>query len=156
MKYDKLNSTEFKITNEALNSSSANLINKGTVIIATRVGLGKVCIAGTDVAINQDLKAILPYNLNLLSNRFLFYFFKAKQQQIINAGTGFTVQGIKLDFLRSIMIPIPTLFQQQSIISKLDQLSDSSNKLQEAISSKFNQLNELKQNLLHQAFSGNL
>ena len=44
MKSEILSDTEFKITEEAVKNSSTNIIPKGNVIIATRVGLGKVCL----------------------------------------------------------------------------------------------------------------
>jgi type I restriction enzyme S subunit len=44
MKTDKIRNTEFKITSKAVLNSSTNIIPKGNVIIATRVGLGKTCI----------------------------------------------------------------------------------------------------------------
>ena len=52
MSKDVINKTEFKITNEAVNISSTNVIKAHNVIIATRVGLGKVCIVNQDTAIN--------------------------------------------------------------------------------------------------------
>jgi hypothetical protein len=42
MKTDKIKDTEFKITSKAVLNSSTNIIPKGNVIIATRVGLGKI------------------------------------------------------------------------------------------------------------------
>ena len=43
LKQEVITSTEFKITKEAVKSSSTNIIPSGNVVIATRVGLGKVC-----------------------------------------------------------------------------------------------------------------
>src|SRR5919201_4518884 len=53
-----LEHTQEHITKEALESSAANLIPPGNVILATRVGLGKVALNAVEVAINQDLKAL--------------------------------------------------------------------------------------------------
>jgi type I restriction enzyme S subunit len=63
MKTDKIKDTEFKITSKAVLNSSTNIIPKGNVIIATRVGLGKICIIESNIAINQDLKGIIPKGL---------------------------------------------------------------------------------------------
>ena len=46
------------ITEEALENSSTNLIPKGSIIVCTRMGLGKIAINRVDTAINQDLKAL--------------------------------------------------------------------------------------------------
>lgn len=112
--------TEFKITNEAVSKSSTNIIKKGSLIIATRVGLGKVCFAGTDVAINQDLKGIIVNDK--ISNKYLFFYFKNIEQFLIESGTGATVKGVKLDLIKNLKIPLPPLPEQQRIVTKLDGL----------------------------------
>jgi type I restriction enzyme, S subunit len=72
-----LERTEEHITQEALESSAANLIPAGNVILATRVGFGKVAINIIDVAINQDLwpcsarHGSIQSILSIISLRFL-------------------------------------------------------------------------------------
>lgn len=77
MKAEIISDTEFKITEEAVKKSSTNIIPKGNVIIATRVGLGKVCVIEKDTAINQDLRGVVPKKPKQLDNRFLFQWFKS-------------------------------------------------------------------------------
>ena len=55
-----LSKTQEMITEAGLKNSSAKLIKKGTVITATRMGLGRVFINRVDMSINQDLKALIP------------------------------------------------------------------------------------------------
>lgn len=124
MKSDVISETEFKITNVAVSSSSTNVIPKGHIVIATRVGLGKVCLLAHDTAINQDLKGIIPRNANKLMVGYLFQWFKNNAQTIINEGTGATVQGVKLPFIKSLIIPIPPLPEQQRIVTILDEAFD--------------------------------
>ena len=52
-------SFEKKITELGLKSSSTNLIPKNSVIVVTRVGLGKVAVNKEDTAINQDCQGII-------------------------------------------------------------------------------------------------
>lgn len=52
--------TQDFITQEGIRNSSANLIPKGHVIIPTRMSLGKAAINAVDLAINQDLRALIP------------------------------------------------------------------------------------------------
>jgi len=121
MKNDLLFNTEFKISDVAIKKSATNIIPKGNVIIATRVGLGKVCLLQVDSAINQDLKGIIPKKSNQLISKYIFYWFKCISNQIIEKGTGATVKGVKLDFIRTLNIPIPPLTEQQHIVDILDQ-----------------------------------
>ncbi len=121
MKGDLIKDTEHKITVDAVKKSSTNIIPKVNVIIATRVGLGKVCLIENDTAINQDLRGIIPKKNNVLLVGYLFQWFKSISQLIIEEGTGATVQGVKLPFIKDLLIPIPPLSIQQEIVSILEE-----------------------------------
>lgn len=120
MKHEFIDDTEFKITQEAVKESSTNIIPKGNIIIATRVGLGKICLLTHNTAINQDLRGIIPKNKNELSIRYLFWWLNSITEIIIRNGTGATVQGVKLPFIRNLDIPVPSFSEQQRIVSTLD------------------------------------
>lgn len=121
MNTDLIVDTELKITEKAVNESSTNILTTDAIVIATRVGLGKVCYLESETAINQDLKGLLPNN-DRLTKEYLYYFFKSITKYIIENGTGATVKGVKLDFINDIDIPLPPLSEQQRIVSKLDLL----------------------------------
>jgi len=121
MSTDVLSVTEHSITEAGLNGSSSNLIPGGEVIIATRVGLGKACILKQPTAINQDLRGVIPKPGVNLDRKYLHYWFKSISNTIVAAGTGATVQGVKLPFIKSLRIPLPPLDEQKRIVSILDQ-----------------------------------
>lgn len=120
MSSDVITATECKITKTAVESSATNIIPGGNVVIATRVGLGKICLLGQDTAINQDLRGIIPLNGNL-SVRYLFWWFKSISDTIVAAGKGATVQGITLPYVKSLQIPLPSNSEQRRIVGILDQ-----------------------------------
>jgi len=156
MKSDIIKDTEHKITKDAVKNSSTNIIPKENVIIATRVGLGKVCILQNDTAINQDLKGIIPKNQKTVSIDFLFRWFKSNSKKIIDEGTGATVQGVKLPFIKSLVVHLPPLTEQQTIVKKLDTLSAETRKLEAIYQQKLEDLEELKKSVLQKAFNGEL
>ena len=119
MNCDILSSTEYSITEEGLNDSASHIIEKGEIIIATRVGLGKVCVLAQSTAINQDLKGIIPKKENINRN-FLFYYFKSRAKVIEENGVGATVKGVRLKFVETLQIPIPPLSEQHRIVEYLD------------------------------------
>jgi type I restriction enzyme S subunit len=121
MRSDVITETECKITKEAVKASATNIIPKGNVVIATRVGLGKVCLLGQDTAINQDLRGIVPIDPKVLAVRFLFWWLKSIAATIVAEGTGATVQGVKLPFVKSLQLPLPPLPEQQWIVGILDE-----------------------------------
>ena len=156
MKEEVIKNTEHKITKDAVKNSSTNIIPKGNVVIATRVGLGKVCLVENDTAINQDLKGIIPINSKILSVDFLFRWLKSISHEIIKEGTGATVQGVKLPFIKSLRIPLPSLSEQQAIVSKLNALSAETKKLEAIYRQKLADLDELKKSVFREAFEGEL
>lgn len=121
MRSEAISDTERQITEEAVKNSSTNIIPRGNVVIATRVGLGKVCLLEQDTAINQDLRGIIPRAPESLSVRFLFWWLKSVARLIVAEGTGATVHGVKLPFVKSLRVPIPPLPEQQRIVGILDE-----------------------------------
>ncbi len=156
MKGEIISDTEHKITTEAVKNSSTNVIPKGNVVIATRVGLGKVCLIENDTAINQDLRGVVPINSKKLSVDFLYHWFKSIAYKIVKEGTGATVQGVKLPFIKSLPILLPSLEEQKTVVKKLDKLSAETKQLEKVYQQKIMELDDLKKSILQKAFNGEL
>lgn len=131
----QLNSTEFSITEEAVNASATNIIPKGSIVISTHVGLGKICVLMQDTAINQDLKGI-KFNDDTINKFFFSYWYISIANHIIDNGRGATVKGVTLNFMKELSMPIPSTDIQSSVVAELD-------KINEAIAAKQEQLKQL-------------
>lgn len=118
----QLYSTEDTITNTGLQNSSSNLIVAGTVITSTRMGLGRAFINQVDMAINQDLKALIPNKR--IDNKFLLWTIVNKKEEIEGLGIGSTVKGIRLEVLRGLKFHLPPLPTQRKIASVLSAYDD--------------------------------
>jgi type I restriction enzyme, S subunit len=121
--YYILNTTEEYISDEAVENSATNVIPAGNVIIATRIGLGKVFMNIVDMAINQDLKGIIP-KTELIEAEYLLWCLLSKAEKIESMGTGTTVKGIRLEQLKEILLPIPQKSEQKRIVSILNNLEE--------------------------------
>lgn len=139
--YDFIETTERYITEEAIKNSSTKVIEAETVIIATRVGLGKVSYTKFPTAINQDLKAVISLDKNILCSKYLFWWFKQISNIIISNGNGSTVKGVNSDFINNLDIPLPPLEEQQKIVAELEherQLVDNAKQLIDIMQNKIN------------------
>lgn len=118
-----LGTTLESITADGLANSASNLVPEGTVIIASRVGLGKVVINRNPVAINQDLKALTPRD-NTLLPRYLLLFFLSKAERFEQAGVGATVKGLTIADYQNLKIPVPPVAEQERIVKLLDEAGE--------------------------------
>jgi type I restriction enzyme S subunit len=130
-KSTELAETEESITPEGINASATNVIPAGSVIIPTRMAVGKAAINTIDLAINQDLKALLPGSE--VDSRFLLHFMLAQGKYLENQAQGATVKGIKLDLLRSLPFPKIPLSEQRRIATILDKADAISRKREQAL-----------------------
>ena len=155
MNVETITKTELSITEIGLKNSSSNIISKNGIIIVTRVGLGKVCYLEDDIAINQDLKGLIPKD-DKLNIRYLFNFFKNIEKYILSNGTGATVKGVKLEFIKELELPLPNIKTQQKVVSYLDEISSKMEKIKQIQKEKMQSLKALKASILDQAFKGEL
>ena len=110
------------INKESLKNCAANLVPANTVLVATRVGLGKVAIARKPLTFNQDIKGLIA-NDNIDAG-YLFYIVLKNAGKIEKNGKGATVKGVTQEFLKSIKIPLPPLQTQKQIVAKLSAAQD--------------------------------
>jgi len=153
MKSETIKYTEFKISKQAVKDSSTHIIQKNNVVIATRVGLGKICLLEKDTAINQDLHAVIPKNNHQLSVNYLFWWFKNISDVIVKNGSGATVQGVKLPFIKSLEIPLPPPSEQGRIIKILDEMFEGIAKVKENTEKNLQNIKELFESYLQSIFS---
>lgn len=112
-----IRTTQEFITSEGLEQSASNLIPAGTVIIPTRMALGKAVVTEVDLAINQDLKAVFPSEK--IDARYLLWYFIANASKIEAMGKGATVKGVTLEQLRKLKFPFVPLSDQRRIAALL-------------------------------------
>ena len=133
------------ITEKGIKYSSTKVIPKDSIILVSRVSVGKYAKTVCDTAINQDITALLPYSINC---NFLFFYVDIIAKMIKNSAAGTGVVGVSQDFFDNIVINAPTLPEQQKIADCLSSL-DERIAAQEA---KIAALREHKKGLMQQLF----
>ncbi len=114
-----LSSSQERITTLGLKNSASRLVPAGNVIVATRMAVGKAVRTLTDVAINQDLKAVMCGQR--IDSRFLLFFFHSKASLLESKASGSTVKGILIEDLQELEIALPPLPEQRRIAAQLEQ-----------------------------------
>lgn len=118
-KTTELTKTINSITEAGVAASATNIIPAGSIIVPTRMAVGKAAINAVPMAINQDLKALfVKANVD---SRYLLHSILAGASALQRLATGATVKGITLDVLRALPIWLPALSEQKRIASILDQ-----------------------------------
>jgi|SRR6218665_349876 len=109
------------ITEEALNNSSAKWIPENSLVIAL-AGQGKTKGMAAQVMFkstcNQSMGVIVPNDL--IENRFLLYYLVRNYQNIRNLGGGDKRDGINLEMVGGIYIPLLPIKEQQSIVRHIE------------------------------------
>ena len=107
------------ISEKALKESSTKIAPKDSVILITRVSVGKFAYVTGDYAINQDLTCLIP-GKNLMP-RFLYYMARFLASQIAQDAQGIGVKGVTQKYVSEMKIPLPPLEEQEKIIGQIEQ-----------------------------------
>lgn len=143
-----------KITELAVKSKNLKELPVGTVILSSRAPIGKVAINKVPMYCNQGFKCVVCGDS--IYNEFLYWWFYGKTEYLNTLGTGATFLEISKTIVENIGISIPSLIEQQQIVTKLDILSAKCKKLEEAERKTIAECDALKQAILRQAFNGEL
>jgi type I restriction enzyme M protein len=117
---DFLESSNERITEEGLKNSSTNIIPANSVLLITRVSLGKIAFSLREFAINQDITGICSKNSNIIKNLYIFYVLKVFMNSIVEAGQGLGVKGVTRSFIAKFKIPLPSIEIQQQIVARIE------------------------------------
>ena len=154
MKALKPNDAEEHITEAAIADSATKLIPANTLIVATRIALGKAIRPTVACAINQDLKAlVLGSGIN---SDFLLHWVGANQRVIQDLGSGTTVSGIRLEALHGLPLLLPPAAEQTCIVAKLEELLSDLDAGMAELRAAQKKLAQYRQSLLKAAVEGAL
>lgn len=107
------------INRHALASSGTNLAPKGSVLLVTRTGVGKIAVAGQDTAISQDITGIVPKPC--FESGFIRHAIRNSQGILIAAQRGATIKGVTREVVKKLPIPFMGISEQRRIVELLDE-----------------------------------
>ena len=144
------------ITKRGLKESNARIAPKNSILLVTTASVGNIAIAGIDVAINQQITAIIPNQA--IWFKYLYYYLLHNGARLMLRGrTTFTHINQKIVKKIPILVPSrngkPDLERQKEIAHYLDSVYEKIRMLKEKIQSQIGQLEEMKESILEEVFN---
>ena len=147
------------LTQMGLDSCSARLLPKGTVLFSSRATIGKVAIAGTELATNQGLINFVC-RPNVL-NRYLAWVLRALTPQIKQLASSTTYLEISKRAMRDFTVPIPypddperSLAEQRCIVARLEALLGEVREMRELVQSMQADIERVMDAVYEEAYPG--
>jgi len=129
------------------------------ILLAKNGTTGVAAIVDKDITFDIYVSLALLRALNILLPSFLLYFINSPiaKKQFNKRLKGIGVPNLHLEEIREVIISFPkSLKDQQTIVQKLDLLSNETKKLEAIYQQKLIELEELKKSILQKAFNGEL
>lgn len=93
----------------------------GNILLSVRAPVGPTNIATQTTAIGRGLAAISAYD-GLTDPKYLLYYFRYIEPWLSTQGTGSTFKAISGAFIKELVAPTPSFYEQKIIVKKLDTL----------------------------------
>jgi type I restriction enzyme S subunit len=110
-----------QITQKGIDNSATSLVPTGSLIVVTRVSLGRVALASFPLCFSQDSQALIARGKNVLPEYALYYLSQAAQN-FIYLSRGTTISGITKKQLKELPFPLPPLAEQERIVARIEEL----------------------------------
>ena len=149
--------SEFISYDEFSQRQSRGVSHKGDILFTTEAPLGYVAIADLDVfSTGQRLITLQKYGDT--DNLCIMHFMQSKfwQEYLYSKKTGTTVAGIKAEYLKEMLVPLPPLAEQKRIVAKIEELFAIADSLGAAADGLENAAKRLDKKILDLAIRGRL
>ena len=111
---------ERNISQVGYDSCSTHLLPSNSILMSSRAPIGLLAIAKIELCTNQGFKNFVPKSGN--TSIYLYYYLQYHIRQIEQLGTGTTFKAITQNVIKNIEVPVPSLDEQERIVSKIEEL----------------------------------
>ena len=118
------------ITEEALQESATKIVPANSILLVSRVGVGKLAITQNSVCTSQDFTNFTPINDNLI---FLAYLLKSGKNNLISLNQGTSIRGFTKEDIINFKVSLPCIKEQQKIADCLTSIDKASAAQSQAI-----------------------
>lgn len=131
----------------AQGAASSRLVPPGSVLICCIGSVGKIGIAGTELATNQQINAVI-FDRTRVDSRYGFFACNKIAPQLLRMTSSTTVPIVSKSKLTEARIPLPPFDEQQRIAAILDKADELRAKRRQALA----HLDTLTQSIFHSMF----
>ncbi len=146
---------KYSQTYSELGLQQSKLWPKGTLCITIAANIGETAILDFDACFPDSVVGLLS-DEKLLLNKYTNYFFISHKSKLEKLAPATAQKNINVDILEKVKIPLPSLSEQQLIVSELESKLTVCDKIEETISQSLQQAETLRQSILKKAFEGKL
>jgi len=133
------------ISDEAIQETATKLIPANSILIVSRVGVGKLAITKSQVCTSQDFTNFTPRKDDI---EFIAYYLKTLKNKFIAMNQGMAIKGFTKEDVCNLSLYIPSLPEQQKIADCLSSLDD----LIQLETKKWESLKSYRKGLLQKLF----
>ena len=112
------------ITEKAIEKSAAKLVPAFSIMVGTRVGVGKVAVNAVQMSTSQDIISLLNIDENRWSKDYLCKYIQGKNTFLNYQARGATIKGIKIDVLANLELEEIPLEEQVRISETIDKVKE--------------------------------
>ena len=134
------------ISEYAIKNSATKKIPKNSILLVSRVGVGKVALTNQELCTSQDFTALTPKKDYAL---FIAYLMKNITPRLLDLNQGTSIKGFVREDLISLPISLPSKEEQTKIASFLSAVDEKISQLTQ----KHELLSQYKQGMMQKLFS---
>jgi type I restriction enzyme S subunit len=109
------------VTEDAVKGSATRIVPENTVLVTTRVTVGKTGVTTRPLCFSQDVTGIILRSPEIALPHFVAYFLLSQRQKLLQRNQGSTIAGVTRDSLALERIPLPPLSEQRRIVEILEE-----------------------------------
>ena len=129
--------TKESVSKNALETSSINMVPRGTVLVCCTASIGEYALAQIPLTFNQQFNGLVPNGE--VDSKYLMHWASTIQGKLLEMSGKATVDFVSQSKLKSLSIPLPPLEEQKRIAGILDE-ADRVRKKTQALIDKYDEL----------------
>ena len=112
------------ITPKAIQETAAKIVPEYSIMVGTRVGVGKIAINSVPMSTSQDVVSLINIDSERWDKEYLCKLILSRNNYLLSQARGATIKGIKIDILAELIIPDVPLGEQRRIAATLDKVDN--------------------------------